>query len=73
MKNRFNLTSKEWDYVEFDSKIEAECFRAANIPFKGKHIKHAIQAWDDVVMAGRVYPQEVKSRYEFITFNRAFN
>ena len=68
-KMRFNLHSHNGEYVEFNTRLEAERFRASNQIFKGKHIKHSLQMWAHIIKVDRVYPYKVTTMTDFIHFN----
>ena len=70
MQNRYNIKSKSGYYCEALHREDLELLRKVNHDFKGCHIKCALQAWDDVVKPGIVYPSHVKSRDSFIAYNR---
>lgn len=64
------MYGKNGDYVESNLKDSLACLRSRNPNFKGKHIKKALQAWDDIIIPMIIYPAWCRDRYDFIKFNR---
>lgn len=69
MQTRYCMRAKTGHYIESMDKQELVNIRRDIPLFKYARINHAIQAWDDVVQVGTVYPPEIESRAEFRRFN----
>lgn len=63
------MKSKSGHYIESIDKQELINIRRDVPMFKYCRINHCIQAWDDIVQTGIVYPPEVETRAEFRRFN----
>lgn len=72
MQSRYDMSSKHGDYVEHTDKQFLEELRKTDSRFKGQHINSGLQAWDDVVIPGVIYPPAVCSRGDFISHNRKY-
>jgi len=72
MKTRYEMTSnKTGEYIEFVTRHKAEVFRALNAEFKHCRIMEVRQAWDDLIIPGRRYPERLigSSRTDVMQFN----